>query len=136
MKIPFDLQKYLTDPTLKVVTRDGDADARIICTNANESEPVIAIVEGLSKQYSAKGKLMGTPPGQNSMFDLFIQDGTPEPELTQFEHTLGVFIYGDAYDDPKIEFSASQKGFLRLVSRDVLLPLAKNDLKNLKKPSK
>ena len=73
---------------------------------------------------------MGTPPNQNSVFDIFIEDGTPEPQLTQFEHTLGVFIYGDAYDDPKLEFSASQKGFLRLVSRDILLPLAKIDLEN------
>ena len=32
MRIPFDLQKYLTDPTLKVVTSDGDAEARIFQT--------------------------------------------------------------------------------------------------------
>lgn len=42
----FTLEKYLADPTRKVVTRDG-RDVRIICTNrksANGNFPVVALV--------------------------------------------------------------------------------------------
>lgn len=41
---PFNLEEYLTNPSKKVVTRDGRS-ARIICTNKlGENYPVIALV--------------------------------------------------------------------------------------------
>lgn len=39
----FTLEKYLADPTRKVVTRDG-REARIICTDRDSSFPVIFLV--------------------------------------------------------------------------------------------
>ena len=39
----FNLEKYLKDPSQKVITRDGRA-VRIICTDANNDFPIIALV--------------------------------------------------------------------------------------------
>ena len=40
----FDLDKYLKNPSRKVVTRDGRS-VKIICTNAKGNFPIIALVE-------------------------------------------------------------------------------------------
>ena len=40
----FDLEKYLKNPSRKVVTRDG-RNVRIICINAKGNFPIIALVE-------------------------------------------------------------------------------------------
>ena len=42
----FSLEKYLANPSRKVVTRDG-RNARIICTNAKGDYPIIALVESI-----------------------------------------------------------------------------------------
>ena len=39
----FNLDEYLKDPSKKVVTRDG-REVRIICTDAKNDEPIIALV--------------------------------------------------------------------------------------------
>ena len=39
----FNLEEYLKNPSQKVVTRDGRA-VRIVCTNAKNDEPIIALV--------------------------------------------------------------------------------------------
>lgn len=39
----FNLTEYLKDPSKKVVTRDGRA-VRIICTDAKNDEPIVALV--------------------------------------------------------------------------------------------
>ena len=39
----FNLTEYLKDPSKKVVTRDG-REVRIICTDAKNDEPIIALV--------------------------------------------------------------------------------------------
>ena len=140
MRIPFTLEKFLANPTLTVVTRKSDKPVKIVSTDANNKYPVIAIVEGFARQYDANGTLLDypgrVPNVEPSSLDLIIEDGTPEKELTQFEHELGVFIYGDAYDNPKTKFNESQKGFLKMISRDILLPLAKKDLETLGNDSK
>ena len=45
----FTLEKYLQDPTRKVVTRDG-RDVRIICTDAKSELPVVALVNDGDKE--------------------------------------------------------------------------------------
>lgn len=42
----FSLDKYLADPSKKLVTRDG-RKVRIICTNANMDYPIVALVESI-----------------------------------------------------------------------------------------
>ena len=42
---PFNLEEYLANPSRKVVTRDGRALTRILCTDAKGDYPVIALIE-------------------------------------------------------------------------------------------
>ena len=60
---PFNLEEYLTNPSKKVVTREGKP-VRIICTNRlSENCPVIALVNDEDSErcysYSAFGKFGG-----------------------------------------------------------------------------
>ena len=41
---PFSLEEFKKNPTRNVVTRDGKAKARIICTDAKSEYPVIALL--------------------------------------------------------------------------------------------
>ena len=58
---PFNLDEYIANPLRKVVTRDGKASARIICTDAKSEYPIIALLsysensEG-SEAYTADGR--------------------------------------------------------------------------------
>ena len=40
----FNLEEYLANPSMKVVTRDG-RKARIICTDAKNNYPIVALIE-------------------------------------------------------------------------------------------
>ena len=41
---PFSLEEYLANPNRKVITRDG-RNVRIVCTDAKQPNPIIALVE-------------------------------------------------------------------------------------------
>ena len=41
---PFNLEEYLKNPSRKVITRDG-RKARIICTDAKNDYPIVALIE-------------------------------------------------------------------------------------------
>ena len=41
----FNLEEYLKNPSKKVVTKDGRAVTRILCTNAKGNYPIVALVE-------------------------------------------------------------------------------------------
>ena len=67
----FNLEKYLANPSRKVVTRDG-RPVRIICTDANSDNPVVGLVKysdghEAGFQFKNDGML-----GENiTIFDLF-----------------------------------------------------------------
>ena len=56
---PFNLEEYLKNPSLKIVTREGK-DARIICTNAKGKYPIVALTKSQNNEYPSvftnKGK--------------------------------------------------------------------------------
>lgn len=56
---PFNLEEYLKNPSLKIVTREGK-DARIICTNAKGKYPIVALIKSQNNEYPSvftnKGK--------------------------------------------------------------------------------
>lgn len=56
---PFNLEEYLKNPSLKIVTREGK-DARIICTNAKGKYPIVALIKSQNIEYPSvftnKGK--------------------------------------------------------------------------------
>lgn len=56
--IAFNLDEYLKNPSRKVVTRSG-RKVRIICTNYNSTQPIIAEIEGLeyAESFTVEGKV-------------------------------------------------------------------------------
>ena len=71
---PFNLEEYLTNPSKKVVTREGKP-VRIICTNRlDEKYPVIALVNNENSEiccsYTTFGKLY-IDKNKDSELDLF-----------------------------------------------------------------
>lgn len=69
----FSLEKYLADPTRKVVTRDG-RDVRIICTDRKESADsmIIALIDNGDRELIMQYGNTGTYPNMSSQRnDLF-----------------------------------------------------------------
>ena len=85
----FNLKEYLKNPKRKVVTRDG-RDVKIICTNYNSPQPIIAEIEGLdySESFTSDGKYYINII-HNSDIDLFF---APE------KHTGWINIYKGTYN--------------------------------------
>lgn len=97
MKIPFDI-KYkpqIESGKYKVETRDG-RPVRIICWDANSYTPVVFLatehddLDDKDKEYQYSCNNFGRSFSGNSPSDLFII--TPEPELSEFEKALEVFL--------------------------------------------
>ena len=70
----FDLEKYLKNPSRKIITRDGKS-ARIICTNRlDENYPVLALVNNedyeMCYSYTIFGELY-TNQNRGCELDLF-----------------------------------------------------------------
>ena len=68
----FNLDEYLKDPTKKVVTRDG-RKVRIICTNAKNDFPIIALVYCSDNKedictYHKNGHTLNTYESPNDLF--------------------------------------------------------------------
>ena len=69
----FSLEEFKKNPTRKVVTRDGKATARIICTDCKSEYPVIALLsysensEGC-EAYTADGKFSIDGDGRSDLF--------------------------------------------------------------------
>ena len=66
----FSLEEYLKDPSKKVVTRDRKA-VKILCTNYESRQPIIAEIEGhdYSRSFTKDGKYC--IDNRNSPYDLF-----------------------------------------------------------------
>ena len=67
---PFNLEEYLADPSRKVVTRDRKA-VKILCTNYDSRQPIIAEIEGhdYSQSFTKDGRYHND--NRNSPYDLF-----------------------------------------------------------------
>lgn len=83
----FTLKEYLKNPSRKVVTRDG-RNVKIICTNYNSTQPIIAEIEGL--EYAESFTVEGKYYVRDSSIDLFF--------VTE-KHEGWVNVYLDADND-------------------------------------
>ena len=69
----FSLEEFKKNPTRNIVTRDGKASARIICTDAKSEYPVIALLsysensEGC-EAYTADGRFSIDGEGNSDLF--------------------------------------------------------------------
>ena len=129
----FSLEKYLENPNLKVVTRDG-RPVRIICTDANEETPIAALVTvkdiGLYKLATALYTKDGRYGVGNSPYDLFFAD--EENELTEFDYAiLSIISDHNSHKDSITEFAKrSSKKLLDLARKEILKRLAKMEESN------
>ena len=87
----FSLEKYLENPTRKVVTRDG-RPVRILCTDAKAKDGccIIAAIETDGEeegyQFFKNGKAYSSKSSIEDCADLFFAD--EEEELTEFEKSI------------------------------------------------
>ena len=125
-KIQFDLQTWLKDKSQKVVTRKDNIPVKIICTDCNSCQPIVALVptidgkEETVETYCENGKYFNN--NQDANLDLFIV--TEDEPITEFENGVietilaGRTIVGNIVD-PRYAKTYAEK----------LLYLAKEQLK-------
>ena len=63
----FSLEKYLANPSRKVVTRDG-RPVRILCTNRKSTYPIVALVENHDSDYESVFSYR-----ENGLYSMFSQ---------------------------------------------------------------
>ena len=95
----FNLEEYLKNPSKKVVTRDG-RKVRIICTDAKNDWPIIALIEtpngkeGLPCGYKKDGTCI---PGKELSCDLFFAPEKHEGWLNIYRSESGFYLRGNPY---------------------------------------
>ena len=92
----FNLEEYLANPR-KVITRDG-RNARIICTDAKNNYPIVALIEtpnGKERQpcgYKEDGTYI---IGENHPCDLFFAPEKHEGWLNIYRNKSGFYLRGN-----------------------------------------
>ena len=96
---PFSLEEYLANPNRKVITRDG-RNVRIVCTDAKQPNPIIALVELPNHYesvilYSKTGKFWtnGKPHPNDLFFASEKKEGWVNIYKNERDHYFGKFIY-------------------------------------------
>ena len=111
----FSLEKYLANPSRKVVTRDG-RNVRIICTDMKSTTyPVVALIENGSgyeqlNTFSKNGEYAANESNANDL--LFFAPEKHEGWLNLFKDTLGIIYGGCVYtskDEAKEEEHPTDK---------------------------
>ena len=106
----FNLEEYLKQPSLNVVTRDARA-VRIICTDAKGDEPIIALVYNNNREeenvytYNRDGSFYGD---NYDCLDLFFASTKKEGWVNLFKDEELTFINGDVYENEKDAKEAAQ----------------------------
>lgn len=132
----FSLDKYLENPSRKVVTRRGNP-VRIICTDRKHGEDDLPIV--FLEECSNGGEFLltcksdGTPDYNHAtLYDLFFAD--EKEELTEFEKAIYQYICtivtacdGEVYGDKEL------KPIVKEIAKDLLDLARKELLKDLPK---
>ena len=97
----FSLEKYLANPSRKVVTRDG-RNARIICTDRRDLNfPIIALIENISG--GGEKACSYTKDGRHytdcsDIFDLFFAPETHEGWINVYRNNGSHTYAGAVYD--------------------------------------
>ena len=95
----FSLEEYLKNPSRKVITRDG-RNARIICTDAKNNYPIVALIEtpnGRERQpcgYKEDGTYI---IGEKLSCDLFFAPEKHEGWLNIYRSESGFYLRGNPY---------------------------------------
>lgn len=99
---PFNLEEYLSNPSIKVVTRDGRAVTRILCTDAKSDYPIIALVEEsngdeLVISYTTDGEWRRNHMSDNDLFFAIAENQKHEGWINLYKNEVdyypGMCIY-------------------------------------------
>lgn len=99
----FNLTEYLKNPSQKVVTRDG-REVRIICTDAKNDEPIIALIYNNKRKeenvytYNKDGYFY---KNNDSCLDLFFAPVKREGWVNLYKDEELPFVNGDVYEKEK-----------------------------------
>ena len=96
---PFNLEEYLKNPSRKVITRDG-RKARIICTDAKNDYPIVALIEapnGKERQPCGYKKDGTYVVGEKLSCDLFFAHEKHEGWLNIYHNESGFYLRGNPY---------------------------------------
>lgn len=121
----FNLEKWLKDKSLKVVTRRGNS-VRIICTDRKHGEdelPIVFLEENNGGEFLLTCRKDGRSDNYDTQYDLFFAD--EEEELTEFEKMLRYVL--ECYSGHEFA-SESEIETLKLNAKS-LLDLARKELK-------
>lgn len=96
---PFNLNEYLADTSRKVVTRRG-LSVRIICTNANSTHPIVALIRRLDNEectcnFRQDGTYMENEENER---DLFFYPKKGEGWINIYKTDSERMIYGNVYE--------------------------------------
>ena len=87
----FNLEEQIKNPRQKVVTKDG-RKVRIICTNAKNEFPIIALITNDDKEvlmdYNNNGKVS---PDEMTDLDLFFAPNIKKGWINIFENNNGIY---------------------------------------------
>ena len=94
----FSLEEFKKNPNRKVVTRDGHS-VRIICTDANNKYPIVALVNDgkgeYTENYMPDGRFLADD--ENNL-DLFFDMVEKEAWLNLHRNDMGFIMPGYLYD--------------------------------------
>ena len=107
---PFNLKEYLENPSRKVVTRDG-RPVRIVCTDANNEFPVIALIKinGTDEECVYCFKADGTY-FRNNCRDLFFKPELHKGWVNLYYNVCGT-ISTDTTVFPTKEFAQASRKY-------------------------
>ena len=93
----FDLQEYLTNPSRKIVTRDGRS-VRILCTDANGEYPIVALtIENHLRDMVLICEADGTDIRSENN-DLFFDVETKHGWVNLYRLEQGFLVFGSVFD--------------------------------------
>ena len=97
---PFNLEEYLKNPERKIVTRDGRAVKRILCTDVKCKYPMVVVIENrdgnTERAFSLTkdGKYLdGSSDNKDLFFESEKHGGWINIYKNKREHYFGKFIY-------------------------------------------
>ena len=100
----FSLEKYLANPSRKVVTRDG-RKVKILCTNRKSTYPIVALVENHDSDnesvYSYRENGLYSMFSQSEENNLFFAPEPHEGWINVYRHSDGGHAYAGAVYDSK-----------------------------------
>ena len=109
----FNLEEYLKNPSREVITRDG-RNARIICTDAKNDYPIVALIEapnGKERQPCGYKKDGTYVVGEKLSCDLFFAPEKHEGWLNIYHSENGFYLRGTPYKTKEEVAKANHETF-------------------------